>query len=419
MSSTVSPASRRASSLSLARANFRGRFLWGLMFLPIVSYTIFYEILRPFDAVGLAIPCFFAVAICFLKRHLLFGKSYILFLLWALTLFMLSIVGQMPQSWASHRDTFAAFRQFAPLVLLPVLSTAFFLFFAATWGWLERNALIVLMAVYSLYVSFSFIKTNTEMAGTLYTITNSTVPIWISFILFAFRNKTPKLQSLIGFIIVFGLASSAQSKLLAMLLPMLWSLENRRLVVIGLSASLAVFLVVSPLYPLELYRLDPNTGVRAVMWGDVWRVLADTKGFGVGFGTEYIRDQFGAVTGNAWGLGNYEIDYLYIGTHSTVYDMLLRVGLIGFGLFLLWMIPAIFWSKQAPNGSYGAMFWATAAMFIIVNAVNIGVYSINFLFGISMMVGFMESLRYRAVDRAGHGRTKKYQVTGYEYPAAS
>ncbi|RCK31765.1 hypothetical protein TH19_20305 [Thalassospira profundimaris] len=208
----------------------------------------------------------------------------------------------------------------------------------------------------------------------------------------------------------FVLASSSQTQLVALILPLsLLVKRNGLYALIGISIALTAFLLIAPIYPYELYVIDDNSGVRAVMWRDVWRLLSDSNGLGVGFGTEYITNQFYALTTANWGLENYHEDFLYIGTHSTIYDMSLRLGIPGLFLFLVWLLPIVFSRRNIPTGSEHSMFWTAGCIFIIMNTVNVGIYSINFLFSSAITLGFMQALRDRAALNYGshyaHSRT--------------
>jgi len=344
---------------------------------------------------GIFLPIFFAFIIVVVSQKLIHYRRYVIFLVLAVIILVLSLSNVMPRSWTHLYDEVAALRQFAPLLILPFLATASFVYFIHRKDWIQRNSLKILLLIYSLHLIIPLLCNSQDAYyGTLYTITNHTVPIWIVFVLWVFRSGRSLPAAIIGFAVLMSLASSAQSLLVATMLPLIWFFPYRRAILWGLTTALFMFLVVTPFFPFELYQLDSNSGVRAVMWGDVLRLLADTGGVGVGFGTEYITNRFDLLGLPNWGLSTYNNHFFYLGTHSTFYDMLLRLGLMGLVLFLFWLYPILFSKQDMPQGRNGAIFTSVAVIFLIVNAVNVGIYSINFLFGGAMMLGFLQSLRY-------------------------
>jgi O-antigen ligase len=154
-----------------------------------------------------------------------------------------------------------------------------------------------------------------------------------------------------------------------------------------------LFVILAPFFSYELFSLDPNSGVRSVLWRDVVLLLQETNYIGVGFGTEYISNRFDYIGAYDWRLGDPDADgFIFLGTHSSFYDLSLRVGCIGLFLFIYWMYPVISPKKFVYASQYGGVFVSVAIMFIITNAVNVGLFSINFLIGTSVMIGFMSAM---------------------------
>ena len=86
----------------------------------------------------------------------------------------------------------------------------------------------------------------------------------------------------------------------------------------------------------------------------------------------------------------------FVGTHSTFYDIALRNGILGLMIFVTWFLRTIF---QAPKNSpqNEKLFYATAALLIINNAVNMGFTSMSFCLGTGACLGMLHYLRQRAV----------------------
>lgn len=377
----------------------------------IVAYLVCYDLMRDWGAAGVLVPVMLAAIITIRQRSFIRPRQYVAFMLWACLIMALSLLGLMPKSWTEHFDRLAAFRQFAPLVMLPFLASAFSVFFTAALPWIERHALRALVVMYALHLLIPMWRGSVdEFYGTFYTITNNTAAFWIVFIFWVTRQETPVIAKLLGIAIMTMLASSAQSLLIVLLLPFMFLWRQRDLALVMLALALAVFLLVAPYHAQTLFDLDPNSGVRAVMWKDVLKVVRDTFGLGVGFGTEYITNFFGEVTDGEWGLASYEDDLFYLASHSTLYDMLLRLGAVGVVLFLLWLWPQLHGADRLKSRADRVAFAVVAAMFLIVNAINVGVFSVNFLFGGATMLGFLNALRLSQPGAHGRGKASLREV---------
>ena len=168
-----------------------------------------------------------------------------------------------------------------------------------------------------------------------------------------------------------------------------------KLVNAGLIVALSLFSLIAPFFISELNTVDSNTGFRLILWRDTWSALIDTYGLGVGYGTEYISNDFTHIHDRYWKITPEDADdRLFVGTHSTFYDIALRNGILGLMLFATWFLRTIF---QAPKNSpqNAKLFYATAALLIVNNAVNMGFTSMSFCLGTGACLGFLHYLRQR------------------------
>lgn len=192
---------------------------------------------------------------------------------------------------------------------------------------------------------------------------------------------------------LFAVSTSSQSQLVVLCIFLFFLFRRPKLVVLALFVGLISFSLIAPIFPTYLHGIDPNTGIRAMFWHDTWIVIRDTSGLGVGYGTEYIQNNFVNLKHSDWTIvSEYSKDRLLIGTHSAVYDVLLRNGVVGTVLFLFWYIPVIF-GRGKLNSKDSGLFWAVSAMLLINNFVNMGFTAINFLFGSTMCLGLLCALK--------------------------
>jgi hypothetical protein len=120
--------------------------------------------------------------------------------------------------------------------------------------------------------------------------------------------------------------------------------------------------------------------------------MVQTNGVGVGFGTEYIRNDFSSVEYGWILMDARDPARMFISTHSAFYDVGIRLGLPGIALFILWMaryavVPSWLTTRNARLSA------ALTIQLYCSLAVNPGLVSTNIFIGIAMILAMLEVLR--------------------------
>ncbi|MBW4330259.1 hypothetical protein KY084_05160 [Stakelama sp. CBK3Z-3] len=188
-------------------------------------------------------------------------------------------------------------------------------------------------------------------------------------------------------------AGSFQSQLVAMFL--LGGLIVPRLARAGLLVfifGLVAISIAAVPFADAIWQLDPNTGIRLFFWHDAIERIIASYGVGQGFGTETIRPLYQLSSTDVSIAGIEQADFILVGSHNAFVDAGYRMGLLGGGI-LIWYIAGLF-KKTAAIASEGRTFdYFVCAMLFVVLMVNVGLASINFLFGAAFLIGW---LAYRA-----------------------
>lgn len=195
------------------------------------------------------------------------------------------------------------------------------------------------------------------------------------FLILLFRRKRPWLIDAAMTIAAFSVSSSSQSQLFCLAVLGIRFSKYPIIMMIGLSVACMSFIAIAPFFAVPLHDIDHNTGVRAILWRDTLRASADTYGFGfgVGYGTEYIKNRFEEIMPPGWTIGTGPND-IFVATHSSFYDVLLREGVIGLCLFASWFFHSIRVPSQA--GLHEKRYMACVAALLVINsAVNVGLSS--------------------------------------------
>lgn len=128
---------------------------------------------------------------------------------------------------------------------------------------------------------------------------------------------------------------------------------------------------------------------------------------GVGFGTEYFRNIFLLPNQSAvWSVVSEDTDVrLLIGTHNSVYDVAVKMGIPGlFGLFF-WLIAISYPAVKYNNPGVGINS-AVIIMLTLNNGLNMGVTSINFLLCTAMCSGWLISSSWRVQRLLGSSESE-------------
>jgi hypothetical protein len=363
-----------------------------ILSLPAFVYGMGFNLLRDFGAGPLLLTLAASGACALMARQIRISALYYPFLALSTIYLGLSLAGFMPKAWTTLYEADAALRHWLWAPALPFLITSYSVLFQTLWRFIMRRALIIGLVLWAVNFTVTDI---TDFGPKLrpYHVTGQAIPSYLCLILFVFREKRAAWKDA-GIILAFILAALSLSQTLfglALLTIRFW--PRPQWVVNILGAALTAILVITPAFPDQLRDLDSNAGVRAVMWNDAIDAVLETRGVGVGYGTEYIRNRFYFRDSNEWRLTAVrEGDRLYWSTHATPYDVVMRVGLLGLALFMAWFIGLLrIPSKLAATDQRN--YAATACALMIYAAFNPAFISFTVVFGTAMLIGWMTHLR--------------------------
>ncbi|TPG38251.1 hypothetical protein EAH79_16360 [Sphingomonas koreensis] len=152
------------------------------------------------------------------------------------------------------------------------------------------------------------------------------------------------------------------------------------------AVTIAVGAVVATQYAAPLMSIDPNTGIRAAFWEGSLEAFGETKGLGVGFGTEGIRSSY-YFKYAAWKIDDSSDKYILTGLHNSVFNAGFRMGLLGFIAPIL-MIVGLFPGRRAT----GAAYWLFILMLFDIS-INVAVESTSFGLGLSFLMAYLMFLK--------------------------
>lgn len=213
---------------------------------------------------------------------------------------------------------------------------------------------------------------------------------------------------------MFLLASSAQSQIFWIIIAAIRLGRVPRIVAAIAGGAVIAFIVVAPFYAVPMHALDHNSSVRAILWRDVWEAMEQTGGIGIGYGTEYIKNRFEEIMYWGWYIGDSPTD-IFVATHSTFYDVLLREGFIGLALFCYWFLPyfRVPGDRTLPETR---LLCAVSVLLVINSSVNVGLSSITFLFGSVIGLAFLQAAKRQGrPDPAPSGAADGYRAPSSDF----
>ena len=177
-----------------------------------------------------------------------------------------------------------------------------------------------------------------------------------------FYTKDWRRYAALGFMfLVCGMSHFTQFKVLTgITLTGLFGLPVRRVAIVAVITFVALY-GVGLSYVVELLHKEPNDGLRLVFISDVFRSVADTAGFGIGYGRELVRWRY-----HFPGLPDFTflpdpnsmsharmLEALSTGVHNSFAQALLRSGVLGCMLLVVALF-AVFPTNKVQD-MYGIM----------------------------------------------------------------
>lgn len=394
----------RAPLPPVAGRSFRSpaEIAFSLIFaLPSLLYALGFAAFRELDAPGLVAVALSAAVSMLVYRC--YGRfvPFMPFLAFSLAVLALSMIGWMPHSWPKYISNYVAIRQWAWLPTLLLATGTFYILIRESWPFLKRYALVLATIFFvisrlSRYFDLGSFSFSNDVL--IYTLTNDNAPMYACVAIYVLYSARSQIKSVLAGLLLV-IASSGQSAQVAsiLILGMLLTKFRKSLLAVA-SAGMLAFVLVAPQYTIWLYRFDANTGFRAVLWGDAQLALKQTAGLGVGYGTMYFRNDF---RGSGSGFDQFhELDQAlpFIGTHSSLYDVSLRVGVLGL-FILLWGFYASLKGFEVGKRE-SRLFYGAIGVLIVNNMVNMGLASINFTFGSALLLALAMHARDLSRSRA-------------------
>lgn len=377
-----------------------------LAFPAIVYAMTFLPIMRPLGEVPLLIVAAFAAGSIVLMGHVIAPRSQWALIVISTIWLCLSFARLLPPSWTIYFDSYAAIRQWAWTLLIPIFVTSFYAFWLRFGSFVIRHALI--LATIYLFLARAATLTSGQDYNIgegqnhifqFYGVDNANMPVLLLLGVFSLRSRRPLLIDVAIVAPVIVLCTSSTNFVVALALIGIKFTPAFRWAPASLGVALVMALLISPNFAPEIFQFDNNAGLRALMWKDASTAVLETHGLGVGYGTEYFKNEWvGMRDDTGWLLTEeYSDDRLVISTHSAFYDIALRLGLAGLALFMLWMgsfarIPRLADERRA------RMYAFVVCMLYVSISFNPGIVSVNLFVGVSMLIAFAEWIRRRAVS---------------------
>lgn len=317
-----------------------------------------------------------------------FFRYSIPFYVWSLIILFLSLLDLMPDSWTRYREPFAAIRHWAWLPILTLTATSCYFFVRTHWDWLVRKSLMLAIGIFviSRMVKFSLgMIVSFDEDFLIYGIVNENAPILaLTFVYVHCRADRPW-KAIITSLVLLAMCRSQTSFLAATMSLLAFWIHGHRVMLAGSAIACLIFVGGAQLFHREVHAIDPNTSFRALLWRDSSSILADTMGFGVGYGTEYVRNDFRSIAADFDRYIREDAeDRLYLGTHSSLYDVSIRVGIIG----LILLLAGFYRDLLGPviSTRLERLRFTLVGAMLFNNVFNMGLASINLTLGTALFL---------------------------------
>lgn len=354
----------------------------------VITYMSFFKEFRQFDSYGLGLAMFFCLLAIWTAGHLRLFANLVPFYIFSIIILIISLVDWMPDSWTRYQDSAAAFRQWAWLPVLTLTSSAIYILLCEHWRWISRNSLWIAISLFAATRLLAFATgqiNNIEMQFFIYAMDNENAAISALVFVYMHCNSKNKFRSTIVGILYLLMSSSQSSQISAIVsIIALWPRFHKPLI-FGIGIFGLIFIASAQIYFRELIYIDPNSSFRGLVWRDSTQILKDTMGFGVGYGTEYIKNDFRAIdsTFDRY-IAETAGDRLFIGTHSSLYDVAIRTGLIGVLLFFTGLVQEL--KGKINNQRLANLRITLVGSMLFNNLFNMGLASINVTMGTGLFL---------------------------------
>lgn len=380
--------------------------------LPAILYACLFTAMRPLGEVPLVLAVGSALLACLFSRRIWVSPRLLMFALLASVVLLLSLARVMPRAWTTLYDASAAVRQWSWIPILLVLLTAFRALLSVCGPFIEKNAILLLALVYVVTRASLLLggETSFEQTFLIYTLTNENALVLILGTVAILRRPRSAVTLGILFAVMLLATSSAQTPIYVVCAALVAFSKRPHLVVATVLIGALALALISPLFMRSLYYFDPNTAIRSLFWRDVLVATWDTAGAGVGFGTESTVNDFIDIRDDDWQLkDDFAADRIFVATHSSFFDVLLKTGVPGIILFMLWFVPVTYPGKEGDIWRR-RLAASLACLVIISSAVNSAFVSMNFLFGSSLALACIAYIRQSGRSTEAEPRRNRHDA---------
>lgn len=321
----------------------------------------------------------------FLRQLWPFVALAALYLLYA----VLSTLGLFETGWTRLFDPGAITQQ---VVSYPALLVLVCLFHRVSYGsglMAGDNAVLTALGLKLVMAAVSAWSGEAGFLAALFNVENLTNQHAIPLLLFFYWSMVARPSvgwTVLGGVYVIACAGTTSAALLGVFAILFGVLACRGRTAVLIVASLAIFSVLAPLFPLQLLSLDANSGVRAFFWRDGLELAAQSHFIGIGLGTELVRNYYPSLPFDWRLVDDGSGQLIFIGLHSSFYQALVRVGMAGLLLLGLgcWRLCALARQNARP-----ALAWMALCTLLTSLTVNPSLDSANFMFANALMIAWL------------------------------
>lgn len=309
----------------------------------------------------------------------------------------LSYLHVLPDAWTLFYVPEAIPQQASFVVALYPLVLASRSFFATSIasGRTRMCGLIILLCYIVhliLVLGLDSVLINWRIAG----FTNNIALVFCSIVLLTLhaRSSTRHAVILLAAVAILLLSQTSQAVIVGLaLIAACWSLARPYLVP-GLVVSSVAVTLAAMFYIPEVWRWDPNTGVRLLFWRDALMVLADTWGAGIGFGKEAIRNYYLLVdhehVAELYGSSSGK-SLIFTGVHNSFLGVPMRLGLLGL-VFMIWYFLLLARTASRRRSRFSLFLACLLAIFYVTVFTNVSIESPTLQVGMAFISGLVLAL---------------------------
>jgi hypothetical protein len=237
-----------------------------------------------------------------------------------------------------------------------------------------------------------------------------------TFLVFIFVRRwlrSPNTSRALNVVIALCLiatAGSAQSRLaLLPLLALVVAPSLKKPITMWFLVGLLSIIAIAWPFAEQVWTFDANTGIRLFFWHDVVHRFVESYGIGVGFGTETIRPIYDVRVTDVYLAPIDSSGFILVGSHNAFFDVLYRMGVIGFGCILFFFSGLLKSTLRLKDLTiFDCWIFCLVTMVLIV---NVGLVSFNFFFGSAFLLGWLVYRGKRPVLRLPPGTQQQGPVS--------